>query len=101
MNTNPSLKDIHMNQKDIVSTDEYVTKLSLFVEDGMSDLLGIDSLIKQLNDQRQNMLKRVVHNSDLLNNIINNSAAYNVSDYEYSKAKRMIALVKDYLYNGQ
>ena len=90
-----------MNQKDIVSTDEYVTKLSLFIEDNMSDLLGIDSLIKQLNDQRQVMLKRVVHNSDLLNNIINNKVAYNVSDYEYSRAKRMIALVKDYLYSVQ
>lgn len=88
-----------MNQKDIVSTDEYVTKLSLFIEDNMSDLLGIDSLINQLNDQRHVMLKRVVHNSDLLNNIINNKAAYNVSDYEYSRAKHMIALVKDYLYS--
>ena len=88
-----------MNQKDIVSTDEYVTKLSLFIEDNISDLLGIDSLIKQLNDQRQVMLKRVVHNSDLLNNIINNKATYNVSDYEYSRAKRMIALVKDCLYS--
>lgn len=90
-----------MNQKDIVSTDEYVNKLSLFVEDNMSDLLGIDSLIKQLNDQRQVMLKRVLHNSDLLNNIASNSDAYNLSDYEYAKAKRMIALVKDYLYSAQ
>lgn len=90
-----------MNQKDIVSTDEYVTKLSLFIEDNMSDLLGLDSLIKQLNDQRQVMLKRVVHNSDLLNNIISNKVAYNVSDYEYSRAKRMIAIVKDYLYSVQ
>lgn len=90
-----------MNQKDIVSTDEYVTKLSLFIEDNMSDLLGIDNLIKQLNDQRQIILKRAVHNSDLLNNIINNNAAYNVSDYEYSRAKRMIVLVKDYLYNDK
>ena len=88
-----------MNQKDIVSTDEYVTKLSLFIEDNMSDLLGIDSFINQLNDQRQVMLKRVVHNSDLLSNVINNKVAYNVSDYEYSRAKRMIALVKDYLYS--
>ena len=88
-----------MNQKDIISTDEYVTKLSLFIEDNMSDLLGIDSLIKQLNDQRHVMLKRVVHNSDLLNNIINNNVTYNVSDYEYSRAKRMIAIVKDYLHS--
>lgn len=86
-----------MSQKDIVSTDEYVNKLSLFVEDNMSDLLGIDSLIKQLNNQRQVMLKRVIHNVDLLNSIVSNSAAYNLSDCEYAKAKRMIALVKDYL----
>lgn len=90
-----------MNQKDIVSTDEYITKLSSFVEDNMSDLLGIDSLIKQLNNQRQVMLKRVIHNSDLLNSIANNRSAYNLSDCEYARAKRMIALVKDYLYSIQ